>query len=410
MMCARNNRPLIVRMYAMNAISSTRKLTDSELLILSTLVYRIDRAGAAREGMKLGDIVETMREVIVNRQIRTDARGSDSLSQQTSYRDWLALTERVLESRHLRELDVAALEIDEYCARMMLLLDSQRNAYFVFAGTGAGEWEDNATAAHCADSTQQLRALRWFSKTCSEQGIKTATVCGHSKGGNKALYVTVRAGSFVDRAVAFDAQGFSREFVSSYGDDILANTSKITMYSLDNDYVNGLLKCIALHSKRIYIEGSHVESPVAFHSPAALFSPSRGSNGHTFELGGEVEQGKLGKAFKDFSDYVMDNADPEEFRQICTCIGAFMENILVPHKSDEDRVARGVELARTEGFALLLNYIVQFFGSVDGESGASYILGLLLPQGKRGETVIDDIALGALDFASDVIKALTKKR
>jgi hypothetical protein len=40
--------------------------------------------------------------------------------------------------------------------------------------------------------------------------------------------------------------------------------------------------------------------------------------------------------------------------------------------------------------------------------GAPDIVGLLLPSGRRGNTILDDVRLGALDVASSVLKFLTK--
>lgn len=69
---------------------------------------------------------------------------------------------------------------------------------------------------------------------------ETVTVTGHSKGGNKAKYVTLLDSS-VDRCVAFDGQGFSDEFIEKYRKQISENQRKIRSCNVEGDYVNLLL-------------------------------------------------------------------------------------------------------------------------------------------------------------------------
>ena len=383
-------------------------LSDSQLLALSTLVYRIDRARSVQTDDTVGIVARNVKAVLEERQaIKGDATGANA-SQQMTYGNWYTLLAGIEADRSLSRLVVDAVDIDAQGAKMMLLADADNNAYAVFAGTGIGEWEDNATAAYSQDSLQQLGALQWFLRACEGRGYRSITACGHSKGGNKALYLAVRAGDLVDRAVGFDAQGFSREFVRAYGDQILANTEKITSYSLDNDYVNGLLASIVLHSRRIYLDGSHVDSMIAYHSPFAMFAPQHGASGTVLELGVQTAQGKFGKVFKDFSAFALENAPEHDYRQMCQFVGAAMENILTPYIEDSDRSSRAVELAASEGCRLLLGYLARFFEQSSRGVSPVDIVALLLPGGKRGATVVDDAAIGALETVSALLKALTR--
>ena len=383
-------------------------LDDSQLLVLSTMAYRLDRAGDIAPGDTLQSIAEAMRDAVLERMAATGHVLTDNLSQQMSYRDWLHVLDHAAATPELAQLVVDAFDIDDAGAKKILLADAWGNAYAIFGGTGAGEWVDNVEAAYEAESEQQRLALDWLRAEIAGHSYNNVVAAGHSKGGNKAMYIAVRGGGQIDRAVAYDAQGFSHAFVEAYGPDILENTQKITQYSLDNDYVNGLLSCIALHSRRIYIDGSHVENPVAYHSPYSMFHPYHGSQGLILEIGGPVPQGRFGKAFADLSKYIQENADDYEYRQVCTCLGAAFENLLVPHVSDSDRAARSLEIAQMEGFGLLLEYLSGYVQqSVLGVSVPD-IVGLLLPSGRRGRTVLDDIRLGALDVASSVLKLLTK--
>ena len=383
-------------------------LDDSQLLVLSTMAYRLDRAGDIQPGDTLRSIANAMRDAVLERMTATGHEASDNLSQQMSYRDWLCVLDCAAGVPALADLAVDAFDIDAAGAKKILLADGRGNAYAIFGGTGAGEWMDNVEAAYEAESAQQRRALEWLKAELARHSYAHVIATGHSKGGNKAMYIAVCGDGLIDRAVAFDAQGFSRAFARAHGEDILANTQKITQYSLDNDYVNGLLSCIALHSRRIYVDGSHVVNPVAYHSPFSLFNPYHGASGLVLEIGGPVPQGRFGKAFAGLSQYIQENASDYEYRQVCTCLGAAFENLLVPHVSDADRAARSIEIAQMEGFGMLLEYLSGYMQQSVLGVGVPDIVGLLLPSGRRGNTILDDVRLGALDVASSVLKLLTK--
>lgn len=86
--------------------------------------------------------------------------------------------------------------------------------------------------------------MHWtgINKLYEELGLEDSyvTVTGHSKGGNKAKYITVLDSS-VDRCVSFDGQGFSDEFMTEYQEQISQNQNKIENHNVDYDYVNLLL-------------------------------------------------------------------------------------------------------------------------------------------------------------------------
>ena len=383
-------------------------LDDSQLLLVSTFVYRIDCVDGIHAGMHLDEAAELMETALVARQVEQADGPNDNVSQLMTYREWFAVLASVRFTPALANLMVDAVCVDEKRSKALLLSDEAGNAYAVFSGSGAGEWEDNAIAAYERESAQQLGSLAWLLRETAGRNYETVTACGHSKGGNKAFYLAVRAPQVVDRAVGFDAQGFSRAFVRAYGDDILANTEKITAYALDNDYVNGLLSNIALPSRRLYLDGSHVQNPVAYHSPYSLFVPYHGAGGTVHELGGEVPQGAFGRAFREFSAFVQERASDDEYRAMCRCIGQALENILVPNSSDADRADRAREIASSEGFGVLLSYLGQFFAETIQGIGLGEIVAFLIPGGKRGDTILDDLAIGALKTASDILKRLTR--
>ena len=78
------------------------------------------------------------------------------------------------------------------------------------------------------------------------------TVTGHSKGGNKAQYVTVLSDK-VDRCISMDGQRFSQEFLNQYYAEIEKKGGCIKNYFLDGDFVSILLFPV-LGSDQICIE------------------------------------------------------------------------------------------------------------------------------------------------------------
>ena len=118
-------------------------------------------------------------------------------------------------------------------------------AVVCYRGTAGGEWKDNFIGGGETDvldgvsTLQQKNALSWYQSLALED-YATVTVTGHSKGGNKAKYVTILEPS-VDRCVAFDGQGFSDEFVKKYQRQIAGNQHKVRNCNVEGDYVNLLL-------------------------------------------------------------------------------------------------------------------------------------------------------------------------
>lgn len=155
----------------------------------------------------------------------------------------------------------------------------------VFKGTGDGEWIDNGEGlsgipeenvytsfSHSGDvidtasvgkdyaSDQQAEALNWFNKIVAKERWNSdskITVSGHSKGGNKAQFVTIHS-DLVDACYSFAGQGFSPEAVHSfqnrYGEKFEKRRNRIYSFSADNDYVNVLGSRLAPKDHIFYVE------------------------------------------------------------------------------------------------------------------------------------------------------------
>lgn len=150
----------------------------------------------------------------------------------------------------------------------------------VFRGTAGGnEWKDDLMMAN-AVSSEIMDDAAIYIKNLPEEYGNNITVTGHSKGGNKAQYVTIVTDR-IGRCVSFDGQGFSKEFLEFYSARIEERKSIITSISAEYDFVNSLLFPIAGDIKYIKAE---LDKELGLNPcPNKVFN----SNG---ELNEEVEQ------------------------------------------------------------------------------------------------------------------------
>lgn len=153
----------------------------------------------------------------------------------------------------------------------------------VFKGTGCGEWIDNGkglsgipeentyvyynnkepyhrTIKNDYATDQQVEALNLFRRLVAEKGLCSntdITVSGHSKGGNKAQFITI-CSDLVDECFSFNGQGFSPEainlFKKKFDPEFSNRCAKIKNISACNDYVNVLGKKLALSENTCYHE------------------------------------------------------------------------------------------------------------------------------------------------------------
>ena len=186
--------------------------------------------------------------------------------------------------------------------------DSDGNVTVAYRGTHDGEWLDNSFAYAGSDSPQQVEALRYFNEVV--EGFDgdyfkdhTLSITGHSKGGNKAQYVTLVSeyGDKIDWCYSFDGQGFSPEAVDAMKMRPNYGAQLEKMYSIcgENDYVN-VLGCIQVFLDRnvFYVETNKAVRLNDFHEVAFLFEDGKMGN-----IDG-VRQGGLAKFVSLLSDTV----------------------------------------------------------------------------------------------------------
>ena len=159
--------------------------------------------------------------------------------------------------------------------------DSGGNVTVAYRGTHDGEWLDNTYAFAGSDSPQQREALSYFDYTVESFGAgyfedNRLTVTGHSKGGNKAQYVTLVSdyGDLIDGCYSFDGQGFSWEAIGIMKQKSNYRTQLEKMYSIsgDNDFVN-VLGCdkVFLDGHIFYLKTNNPIGLGDYHEIAFLF-------------------------------------------------------------------------------------------------------------------------------------------
>ncbi len=204
----------------------------------------------------------------------------------------------------------------------------------VFKGTGKGEWQDNGEglSGQPAQNTyiyynkagepvkkeiindfatkRQAEALNCFNRLSAKHGwseLSGITVSGHSKGGNKAQFITINS-PLPDICITFNGQGFSPEaikmFKNKYLDEYYKRIKKISNISADNDYINVLGKSVVPNQNNFYVTCQN-----GLHSLEAILTDYG-------NLRKENGQGKLSHIARNLSDKLM--FMPPSLRQYAT--------------------------------------------------------------------------------------------
>ena len=136
---------------------------------------------------------------------------------------------------------------------VVFINEETKEAVVAFRGTALNEWTDDFLGANQLDTLQQINSLEWYKMVYDKLNLSNyyITLTGHSKGGNKAKYITI-LNDTVNRCVSFDGQGFSDKFFENYKKEISERQRFIQNHNVDYDYVNLLMNDIG---ERIYYYG-----------------------------------------------------------------------------------------------------------------------------------------------------------
>lgn len=242
----------------MNALPDGLKNSAQVQLILNNVMYLVKYYDVAN-GSSLTDLLDSVAKHI--------ADGSQPPLSETDLRAYEKIKAAVAQNPSLGKLTIShqskVMGYPMNGLNAAVFTDEAGNVFVVFRGTGEGEWIDNGYGLSGLDehwdTRQQLQALEYFDKVMADlekdkdfagkfaNGEQFITVSGHSKGGNKAQYVTINSeySDLIDKCFNFDGQGFSPEaiehFIEENGQAAYAEAvNKMYGFNAENDYVNPL--------------------------------------------------------------------------------------------------------------------------------------------------------------------------
>lgn len=251
-------------------------LTDEQLMLLEQLTYLTDDVADAA-GVLLGpyDSVEDLLQQFDEEALQK-LEDSGKTFNYTGAEKWAAIIRQIKNDADLYSLDIVDKD-DSVPAMCFNDPDDPGHAVVVFEGTsGQDEWIDNAIGLGVSDTERQKDALDYI----EDLPYDDITVAGHSKGGNKAQYVTILSDK-IDRCVSMDGQGFSQEFLDKYYAEIQEKGRCIKNYYLDGDFVNILMFPVP-GSEQICIAGDRSVVGPANHCPSSFYQFLRDEEGHWY--------------------------------------------------------------------------------------------------------------------------------
>ena len=234
------------------------KISVKQLLLLNNLVYLEPEEGPFPDfQIFAGKKVRDWMNAIDLSQI-TD----DEIPRMTTAREWKNLIKAAKRDYTVMEMRILSVDTDMRAdggAGKSIVFISPENAeaIILFKGTelvaGSAQWKDNFLSGNTTDTPHQLHALEWYRAMCKKYHLSQyeVTDTGHSKGGNKAKYITILDDT-VDHCVSFNGEGFSDLFFNKYGVEIVRNAGKIENHMVDYDYISPLLNDIG---KAAYYHG-----------------------------------------------------------------------------------------------------------------------------------------------------------
>ena len=242
------------------------QLTDEQIMLLEQLTYLEDKV--AREAdVVLGpyDSVESLLRQFDEDALAELEDSDEQFEGLISGKQWAAIIRQIQNDPELYSLDIAGKD-DSVPAICFTDPNDPDSAVVAFKGTtGQKEWWDNGSGFGLSDTEKQKEALEYIENLPYD----SITVTGHSKGGNKAQYVTVLSDK-VDRCISMDGQGFSQEFLDRYYAEIEKKGGSITNYYLDGDFVSILLFPIP-GSAQVCIEGDDSIILEKNHVPSSFY-------------------------------------------------------------------------------------------------------------------------------------------
>lgn len=244
-----------------------------ELLLLENITYIADEAPLKSVLQAAGKTVREYLEMI-------DMDALEDTKDYTSFYngfDWKNTLTAIKKNETIMNTKIVDSYIDQAYGggkglSAVFVNEEEKEAVVAFRGTASMEWADDMEGAAVTDTLQQINALEYFRSVVRRYDLTRydITVTGHSKGGNKAKYITILDDT-PTRCISFDGQGFSDKFMTHYRDRIIKRQDLIQNHNVDYDFVNIILndigQCIFYHGYD-YGRGGFVEA----HCPNTYFN------------------------------------------------------------------------------------------------------------------------------------------
>lgn len=352
-------------------------ISDSELGMLELLTY-LDNNVAKAAGLSGFRIKDTKRGLTIEQILKCfDEDALIALEQHTGEIDgacisgpeWAGII-RYLQGSDLRNLTLSStMQSSDGNTTLALCFTQKGNtgqAIVAFKGTsGSVEWSDNAVGMNVTETPCQIEALDYIESL----PYSSITVTGHSKGSNKAMYVTILSDK-VDRCVGYDGQGFSREFIDKYWAEIAINGNSIYNYSVSTDYIHVLLYPVP-NSHQRFCEGFGIDNAKQHHSPNSMFKTDKNRRLILDETGvpiinDEIPENATVTMLREFIYFTLNNADATEKTMIVNYVAPLLGMLFNKEISNEERLEFVV--SDPEAVALMLTYYAKFVEVTDYSS------------------------------------------
>ena len=251
--------------------------------------------------------------------------------------------------------------------------EENKEAVIAFRGTAKAEWTDDFLGANQIDSLQQINALEWYKSVYEKYKLKNyyITVIGHSKGGNKAKYVTI-LNDTINRCVSFDGQGFSDKFMDYYKSEIIKRQDVIENHNIDFDYVNILMNDIG--KKTFYFgfgygKGGFAES----HCPNTFFNFSEDGK-YKMEVNPNGQRPEM-QILKQFINSMIRSAETDKDRS---------KNNMLVGSLVENAFGIGSEMSTSD----FITYLCDMVGNEEYIDNAAYVLAFAIKYAKENKNFL----------------------
>lgn len=335
------------------------QLTTEQVLLLNNLMYMTNDEPLQSIDAVEAKTVGAYMNHIQTSQLREDADYGSYMTGE----DWKNIIAAIKNDKQLMNMKIVETHVDSANGgggglSAVFADPSTNEAVVTFRGTASLEWKDNFIGGGPTDAEDgvstpyQENALKWY-RSLDLSMYDTVTVTGHSKGGNKAKYITVMDES-VDRCLSFDGQGFSDEFMNQYQSQIVQNQGKITNSNVDSDYVNLLLNDIGktdFYKGYDYGDGGFLEN----HCPNTFFNFESDGSFHMTE---SARDGRMAELDEFLNNYLR-TLSWKEKQETLAMIGEMVEGGF-NGASAEDMLGILLEGKNVDYAANLASYLLEY--------------------------------------------------